>query len=145
MIRTAGLTLSVSLLLMPSLALARATEHFYSVEEAVQSSLGKQKLLDVSYYFEGQKHPTPKSVIGKWSSNRSTRGAFRSDAESCQVAFLSALIALQERAAEEGGNAIIGIQSITRGKTTSSPNQYRCVAGATVVHVGLEGQVVKLK
>lgn len=145
MIRTASLALSASLLLVPSLALARATEHFYSVEEAVQSSLGKEKLLDFRYYFEGQKHPTPRSVIGTWTSNRSTRGVFRTDAESCQVAFLSALIALQERAAQEGGNAIVGIKSITRGKTTSSPNQYRCVAGATVVHVGLEGQVVKLE
>ena len=61
------------------------------------------------------------------------------------MAFLSALINLQERAKRDGGEAIIDIKSITRGKETSSATEYWCVAGSTVVHVGLTGKVVQLK
>jgi hypothetical protein len=54
------------------------------------------------------------------------------------------LIRLQERAITEGGDAIVDIVSVTRGGRTSSATEYRCVAGAVVVHVALEGTVVKL-
>jgi hypothetical protein len=126
-------------------ALARNTEHLFSVKTAVESATGREKLLDVPFYFAGQKHPGKHEVIGEWKANRSTRGIFRSDAQACQIAFLSALIALQERAEREGGDAIVGIKSMTRGVETSSASKYRCVAGATVVHVALSGTVVRTK
>jgi hypothetical protein len=132
-------------LLVASDALARNTEHLFPVKDAVESSTGKQKLLSVPFYFEGQKHPKQKAVVGEWKANRSTRGVFRSDEKACQIAFLSALIALQERAQREGGDAIVGIKSVTRGVETSSASKYRCVAGATVVHVALFGTVVRTK
>ena len=139
------LALFGSIILLAAPASARNTEHFYAVEDAVTSALGQKKLLNVRFYFAGQEHPGVKKVLGEWPSRRSTRGVFRSDLSSCQVAFLSALINLQKRAKREGGDAIIDIKSITRGKETSSATEYRCVAGSTVVHVGLTGEVVQLK
>lgn len=124
---------------------ARNDEHFYDVKDAVETGAGNANLLDIPYYFVGQSHPAATKTIGTWTSNRSSRGAFRSDDESCKVAFLSALIRLQERAQTEGGNAIINIKSITRGTKTESATQYRCVAGSMIVHVGLEGTVIKTK
>jgi hypothetical protein len=134
----------VSVLIFAGSAAARNTEHYYEVSKAVESALGKERLLNVPFYFAGQQHPGTKKTFGVWSANRSTRGVFRTDAEACKVAFLSALIALQQRAEKEGGEAIVEIRSVTRDKKTTSATQYRCVAGATVAHVALEGAVVDL-
>ena len=132
------------LALAPVSAHARNTEHFYPVEEARTSELGEARLLDVPFYMKGQKHPKVKQTLSEVNTDRSTRGAFRSDNSSCQVAFLSALIVLQQRALEKGGDAIVDIVSTTRGKKTESATEYRCIAGAMIVHVGLRGKIVKL-
>ena len=147
--RIAMLSLGVAALaaLWPAApATARNTEHFYNIQDAVTSGDGHENLLDeVAFYFEGQPHDTPRTVLGTFTARRSSRGAFRSDLASCQVAFLSALIRLQQVAVREGGDAIIDIQSITGGQTTSSSTDFRCVAGSVVVQVALKGTVVKLK
>lgn len=134
----------VAVLFFSTSAFARNTEHLFSVEDAVTSSIGKKALKDVPYYFIGQKHPKVKKEIGEWKSNKKTRGAFRSDEKSCQVAFLSALVSLQQRVTKEDGDAIINIRSVTKNKITESATEFRCVAGAIIVHVALEGTVVKL-
>ena len=144
MIRTIVLA-AICAVFLAAPAHARNTEQFYDIQSAVENGKGNANLLDVPYYFIGQKAPSAAKTIGTWSSNRSTSGAFRGDEESCQIAFLSALIQLQKRAQAEGGNAIINIRSITRGTKTESATQYRCVAGAMIVHVGLEGTVIKKK
>ena len=79
------------------------------------------------------------------NTSRSTSGAFRSDETSCKVAFLSAAKALQQRAQEAGGDAVVDIVSTTRKSQTEDATNFRCVAGTWVVHVGLKGRVVKLK
>jgi hypothetical protein len=141
--RLASLVL-VGLFALPGHALARATEHNLPVRDAVESGDGKENLLDVPFYMAGQPHPGVARVIGEWSSDRRTRAAFRSDEAACKVAFLSALISLQERARAEGGDAIIDIVSVARDRTTKSASEYRCYAGAAVAQVALEGKVVKL-
>lgn len=142
--RFAALSIAAALALVPLSAQARDTEHFYPVEEAAQSDLGQSRLLSVPYYMKGQKHPPVKKVLSEINTDRSTRGAFRSDSTSCQVAFLSALIVLQQRAMDKGGDAVIDIVSTTRGKLSESATEYRCIAGTMIVHVGLKGKIVKL-
>ena len=132
------------LALLPMTAQARNTEQFFPAKEAAESELGKAKLFSVPFYLKGQPHPKVKKTIFELSTDQSTRGVFRSDEDSCRVAFLSAIRALQNTAQEKGGDAIIDIVSITRGKQTESSKDYRCVAGATVVHVGLKGKIVEL-
>lgn len=136
----------VALVATASTAEARNTEHYYPVGDAIRDGQGVQNLQeDIPFFFAGAKHPAIKKSLGEWSTRKSTRGVFRSDEASCHVALLSALIQLQERTRSVGGDAVVDIVSITRGVETSSATQYRCVAGATVVHVGLKGRVVKLK
>ena len=144
MVRFACLLVGSVFLLAPLGAQARNTEHLYPVEEAKSSDLGEARLLDVPFYMKGQKHPKVKKTLSEVNTDRSTRGAFRSDSSSCQVAFLSALIVLQQRAMEKGGNAVVDIVSTTRGKKTESASEYRCIAGSVVVHVGLKGKIVTL-
>lgn len=141
----AGLVAFVFMLGSAGVAQARNTEHLLPVKAAVEGTLGKEKLLAVPYYFKGQKHAPVKKTHGEWTTNKQARGAFRGDEPSCEVALLSALIQLQQRAQAQGGDAIIDIVSITRGQETASATEYRCVAGSFVVHVGLKGTVVNLK
>lgn len=144
MIRIAFFAGALALLVTPTpTAHARATEHFYGAEQALTEGTGEQPDAKIPFYLKGQKHPRTKRVIGTWTANRHSRGVFRSDKASCQVAFRSAVLSLQKRARDEGGDGIIDIISVTRGQETSSSTDYRCVAGATVVHVALRGTVVK--
>lgn len=142
--RISALLLSVSLLSTPSTAFARTTFLDLSVSQATGSARGKQKLLDVPLYMKGQTHAAVAKSFGSFTSNRRTNAFGRSDPAACQIAFLSALISLQQRAKAEGGNAVVDIVSVTRNNELSSASQYRCAAGFTVANVALSGRVVKL-
>lgn len=131
------------ILLMPVAAQARSTQHDYPISAAVQSKLGKEKLLQVPFYFAGQRHPRVRTNMGEWRTTKTTSGAFRGDQAACQSAFLSALIQLQKRALRQGANAIIDIESITGDRPLASATKYRCLAGTIVVHVGLKARLVK--
>ena len=144
MLRPALLLIGCFFLLAPLGAQARDTEHFYPAADAKDSELGQQQLFEVPFYLKGQEHPKVSKTISEIDTQRSTRGAFRFDEASCQVAFLSAMKVLQKRAQEKGGNAIIDIVSTTQGKQTESASDYRCVAGSVIVHVGLKGKIVEL-
>jgi len=135
----------LGMVLTPLAAAARETEHLYDVNEAKTSPLGQERLFKVPFYMKGEKTPRVAEVIAESTTQQSTRGAFRSDSASCQVAFLSAVRELQKRAEDRGADAVVDIVSVTWNKETESPSQYRCVAGTWVVHVGLKGKIVKLK
>ena len=143
--RLALALLVAAAMLLPAVAGARETEHLYPARHATESAAGQQHLIDVPFYSKGQAHPGVEKALLHVTMERSTRGAFRSDQDSCDVAFLSALRALQDRAQQEGADAIVDIVSTTRGKQTESATDYRCVAGSIVVHVGLKGTFVKLQ
>jgi len=136
--------LGMGILTAPLAASARNTEVILPVKGAVESDT-KGHLLDVKFFMKGAGHPAVAKKFVTVSASRSTRGAFRSDEDSCNVAFLSSLRALQDRAVTEGGDAIIDIISVTRNVTTESETEFRCVAGSAVVHVALKGTIVKLK
>lgn len=141
-----ALLLASALSTVAGAAEARETEHFFEVSQAVTSKLGRTKLLDVPFYMKGQEGaPEATQQLGTWTQERSSRGGLRGDKKSCDVAFLSAMIALQESAKKDGADAIINVVSATRGKTTESPTHYRCVAGAAIVHVAVSGDVVKTR
>ena len=139
------LAILVIALLIGAAADARNTDHVLAIQDAVQGELGRERLLQVLFYFAGQEHPAAEAKISTVRSNRHTSGVFRSDERACEIAFLSALIQLQTRAQRENADAIIDIISVTRNRNLISATEYRCVAGATVVHVGLEGTLVRLQ
>ena len=141
--RTMILLSLVGALFLTSDAMARNTVVLGSVAEAKNSQLGEDTLLDIPFYMKGQKHPRVQKKVGNYKSTRKSRGAFRSDEESCRTTFLSAIISLQQRAIKEGGNGIINIVSITKNKNYENAVNYRCVAGSILVNVALKGDVVK--
>lgn len=126
-------------------AYARDTALKLPVKEALETADAKEKLgTDVKFFFGSQAHPAAKATLGTYTSNKKTNFANKTDKEGCEWVFLSAMIALKQRAVAEGGNAVVNIQSYYKKKEFSSPTEYECHAGAIMGGVALRGTVVKL-
>jgi hypothetical protein len=126
-------------------ASARTTMYDLDVAKAKSEGRGRENLLPIPVFMAGEKHGAIAQELGTFRSNKRTNATNKGDEEACQVAFLSALIALQTRARSLGGNAVVAVRSVTRDNPLESATQYRCAAGAVVANVALEGRVVKLK
>jgi hypothetical protein len=98
----------------------------------------------IKLYF-GKKRPAVARSIGTWTTNQKANGFARSDKTACERAFASAVLSLQKRAREEGGDAVIGITSYYKKIVTVSDTEYMCGAGAIMSGVAFRGEVVKLK
>ena len=140
-----GVAAGLALVFFAVAANARTTMHDLDVEKAKREGIGHEKLLDIPVYMAGQKHRGIAREYGVFRANRRTNAANKSDEVACQIAFLSAVISLQARARDLGGNAVIEVRSITRNDPLVSATQFRCAAGSVVANVALEGRVVKLK
>lgn len=138
----------LALLLLPALALsAQAREEIqdFSVSEALGTESAQEKLSDqVKFFFGGESYPEPKSSQGTFRTNKKTNAFNKSDKEACQWAFLSAMLALEERALREGGNAVVDIQSNYDNVLSSSDSSFKCGAGNIMAGVALQGRVVTL-
>ncbi|MDR0247314.1 MAG: excinuclease ATPase subunit [Burkholderiales bacterium] len=147
---TAFTALLVFLSLCATGAQARDTQHYFSIKDAIeigQAKEGKWQLgSDIKFYFGDQSHPAVAATLAKGVvTNKKTNAANKSDEEACHIAMLSALIQLQERSRNEGGNAVINIESYYKKKSFKSKNQFECHAGNIMAGVTLKGDVVKLK
>jgi hypothetical protein len=125
-------------------AFARNTIDTYSIDSALHSEAGKVDS-GIALYFAGQPHPAVLETLSEAATNPKTNAFGKSDEAACQHVFLSAVIALQKKAREEGGNAVINIKSNYKGHLTESATEYTCGAGALIAGVALKGDVVKLK
>lgn len=131
--------------LLSTPVLAKDNWHQLSVEDAKNSALGQEKLRpEIKIYMKGQKHSKVKKMIGEYSTNKRTNGFGKSAQQACDRAFISALMALQDRAVKEGGNAVIDIYTITKDKTFESAKEYSCIKGGFVTNVALKGTVATL-
>jgi uncharacterized protein YbjQ (UPF0145 family) len=95
---------------------------------------------DIALYFGKQK--TPAVVKKLWDGDSSQTSSRKSQQERCETAFASAIIRLQNKARQEGGNAVI---NITSGSGESSETEFTCTAGRAIARVRLHGTVVTLK
>ncbi|HZC01952.1 MAG TPA: hypothetical protein VE844_11510 [Gammaproteobacteria bacterium] len=57
---------------------------------------------------------------------------------------MSALLALRDRAVQEGGDAVINIKSFYKKNEVISDSEYECHAGGILAGVALQGTVVRL-
>ena len=128
-----------------STAYARSTFHDLEVKQAAESETGKAKLLDVPFYMLGKKHPKTGRDLGEFKANRRTNSFNKTDENACEIAFLSAIISLQNRARKMGADAVIDIKSITKHNDLESSTNFRCAAGVIIANVALTGRVVKFE
>lgn len=100
---------------------------------------------DIKLFWGTQKTPAIDRKMGEFTSNKKTNAANKSDQEACDLAFISAVIGLQQRARKEGGNAVVNIRSVYKNEDSDSPTEFICGAGKIIAGVALRGTVVKLK
>lgn len=137
--------LTLSLLAVSDVALARDDALFLPLQEALNAPAAKEQLnKGVKFYF-GEKAPGYSDSKGSFVANRKTNAFNKSDEEACRWVFLSALVALQDRAVAEGGNAVVNIHSFYKQNKHMSDTDYECHAGAIMAGVALKGTVVTLK
>lgn len=124
---------------------AREDVSEFSIQEAMSQEQAREVLGDdVRFYFGSQPHGKVLKNWGEVSTNKKTNAFLKSDQEACTWAFLSAMVALHDRALKEGGNAVIKIKSNYKSNTTSSTTTFQCGAGNVLAGVALKGTVVKL-
>ena len=144
--RLKALTALSLLLLAAGTAQARDTSHKLKIAEVLAGAEAKVKLdPGIALYFGPAQHGEIAASLGEFQSNKKTNAFNKSDEEACRIAFLSAVIALQERARKEGGNAVVNITSYYKKNTFASDSEYECGAGALMAGVTFKGTVVKLK
>jgi uncharacterized protein YbjQ (UPF0145 family) len=132
-------------ILAVSSASALDARNMFSIKDAMASSAAKEKLNQgIKFYFGNQKSPQAAKNFGEFTANKKTNAFNKSDSEACEWAFLSALVSLQDRAKQEGGNAVVNIKSYYKKNEISSNTEYECGAGKMVAGVTLKGEVVKL-
>lgn len=132
-------------LMMTTSVFARDTIGDYSVEEAMSSEKAKAALGDqVKFYFGDTGPANAAKQFGEFRTNKKTNAFNKSDKEACEHVFLSAMIALRDRALKEGGNAVINIKSNYKDNLTTSNTTFQCGAGAIMAGVALVGTVVKM-
>jgi uncharacterized protein YbjQ (UPF0145 family) len=124
---------------------ARDTKHMLPIKDAMNTPAAKEKLNQgIKLYFGGQKHPKAAKSFGEFTTNKKTNALNKTDVEACEWAFLSAILSLQDRAAKEGGDAVVNIKSYYKKNEVSSATEYECHAGTMVSGVAFKGEVVKL-
>ena len=124
---------------------ARDEQKLFPIAQALKSPAAQGKLdPGIRLYFGRQRHPNVTKEFGQWPTNKKTNAFAKSDLQACEWVFLSAVIALQERARKQGGNAVINIVSNYRNVVTNSESEYVCGAGGLIAGVALKGRVVNL-
>jgi uncharacterized protein YbjQ (UPF0145 family) len=140
-----ALSVVTGVLFVPA-TFARDTLHNYSVEDALNRGITQGILLDnVKLYFAGQDHPPVLKAFGEFRTNKKTNAFNKSDKEACEWVLFSALKALQQRAHDLGGNAVIDIKSNYKNREFVSATEFQCGAGNIVAGVALKGTVVTLQ
>jgi hypothetical protein len=123
-------------------ALAADQWMYFSVQDALNSQLAKDKLdPNVSFYMKGQNPGAVKNVSREFTANKRARKFGKTAEGACQTAFISGLMAFQQRAYKEGSNTAIDVYSVTKDKVFESPDQYSCLVGGMMVNVALRGKV----
>jgi hypothetical protein len=135
--------LAATMLVLTQTSLAKDAFHDYSVEAALKSP-SASGLRKIPIYMAGQDHP-PGDKIEDNKSNKRTNAFNKSDQDACDIAFLSAIFSLQDRAMAIGGTAVVDIKSVTKNNDLTSATEYRCVSGAFVANVALTGTIIKSK
>lgn len=126
-------------------AAARDDKHMVPIQAALETKDAKEKLDGgVRFFFGAQQTPKVLKTLGDDVSNRKTNSLGKTPITACNWVFLSAMIALQQRAKELGANAVVNIISYYKKNEFSSETEFECHDGAVVSGVALKGTFVVL-
>ncbi|MCL1886769.1 MAG: excinuclease ATPase subunit [Betaproteobacteria bacterium] len=140
------LVLSLSFMpLLSSSTFAADKQVFLPIADALNTPEAKEKLSGkVKFYFGNQPHPRVQKTFREDVSNKKTNAFAKQDNDVCNHAFLSAMLAFENRANEIGANAVINIVSFYTKQTYSSNAQFECRVGNLMAGVALKGKFVQI-
>ncbi|MGA7710614.1 MAG: hypothetical protein WCA81_01835 [Rhizomicrobium sp.] len=98
----------------------------------------------IKFYFGNKPHPSIVKHLGEGITNKKANGVGRSSTKGCERAFLDALIQMQRRAKDLGGNAVININSYNKKHEVVIDTSVECHSGLLMAGVALKGEIVKL-
>lgn len=141
-----ALFLMITLMGLSTTVSARDDHNMYSIEDAMNTSAAKQKLIKgYTYKFGDQTYGKIITNHGEFMSNKKTNAFGKSDKEACQWVFLSAMLSFQDRITQAGGNAVVNIRSYYKKNDISSATEFQCGNGAIMAGVTFVGDVVTLE
>ena len=118
------------------------------IEMTIEESLsyeGRNKIRDMPYHLRGAEHGKVVESLGPMKTNKRTRSVGRSAEYACAIAFQSAIIQLQKRAFELGGNAVVDIVSVVDHRSIDVKDGFRCSLEPFTANVVLTARAVKLE
>jgi uncharacterized protein YbjQ (UPF0145 family) len=146
MTTTTRLACALALVGAAAAAQARDTKLMLPLAAAMSDNDAQQRLGDsVKFYFGKQRTPAVLERLGTDQTSQKTNSFGKTPETSCNWAFLSAMLRLQQRARELGANAVINIVSNYKNVETSSETEFECHDGALMSGVALKGEFVRLK
>ncbi|MBR9772171.1 excinuclease ATPase subunit [Halomonas litopenaei] len=140
-----ALTLLVAGLGAAASAQARDTPYFLPIQEALATPAAQEKLDPNIRLVFADAGGNVSQDFGEVVTSRKTNAFNKTDEEACRWVMLSALIALQDSARQQGGNAVVNIESFYDRNARASTSEYECHAGALMAGVALKGDVVTLR
>ena len=138
-------TLFLAALVACNVSYARDTTLMLPLADVVQMGLDSGKLDgSVSFYLSGAKTPRVQSSLGEDVSNKKTNSVGKDDETACKWAALSALMAFESKAKQQGANAVVDLHSFYQQVPRKDATKYECHAGNIVVGVALKGKYAKV-
>lgn len=137
----------VGVLLSVAMSAQAKDEKMMMPIEAAFAQTGTRDNVDGSVkFFFGKQKPTDKILqkLGSDTTSQKSNAFGKSDAVSCNTAFLSAMISFEKRAKELGANAVINIVSNYKHEVNSSETEFECHVGAIMSGAAFKGDFVKI-
>ena len=126
-------------------AIARDSVVNITLQSVLDMPEAKDKLDgSVKFYLAGAPTPTVEKKLGDDVGNEKTNSVGKTAERACQWAALSALIAFQNHAKQQGANAVVDMVSYYKKEVSSSPTDFECHDGAFVTGVTIKGTYAKV-
>jgi len=123
---------------------ARDTKYLFPIEDALTKH-SDNVAPNIKLYFATQSPEGEPDHLGTFTSNKTTNARLKGPRPSCDWVFISAVLGLQQKAMELGGDAVINIHSYYKEIEMSDESVYECHDGKNVSRVVLRGTVVRLE
>lgn len=137
-----GKTIVVTLALLALASCARNDTKYISINESLNTAEAKQVIDPKIKLYFGKDAPGQVLQRGV-TTKRTTNAVLKEDFNTCTRAFLSGIIALQNRARTLGATKVTNIVSNYKAGTTTPAGQYQCHVGNIVTGVALKADIKK--
>ena len=128
-----------------TIAVARDTVVHVTLDEVLALPEAEGKIDGtVRFYLAGQATPVLLKTFGTDGSNKKTNGVGKDDQFGCKYVVLSALIAFQQKAKQQGANAVVDIVSYYKKNEVRDARSIECHAGNIMIGAALKGSYARI-